>query len=139
MAHLQAVLILLGRVLIGGPFIIFGAALIPSWENYSTILTQQNIPAAPVFLVLAVAFLIIGGVSLILGYKARVGAILLMITLIAATFTVGGFSDIGEAQNPPTGWLLWNNIALFGGLIYVLTYGASTISLDRRQRDREDS
>ena len=138
MAQLQAVLILLARICIGIPFIIFGAALIPFWGNYSQVLEQQMIPVPAVFLVLAIIFLLLGGASLVLGYKTRVGAVLLLVALTAATFTIGGFTHMGVVENPPLAWVLWNNIALFGGLLYVLTYGPGGISMDKREQARDE-
>ena len=138
MAQLQAVLVLLGRICIGIPFIIFGAALIPFWGEYVTLLAQEMIPVPAVFLIVAIIFLLLGGASLILGYKARVGSVLLLVVLIAATFTIGGFTHMGTVENPPTAWVLWNNIALMGGLLYVLSYGPGRISMDKKQQERDD-
>lgn len=138
MAQLQAVLILLARICIGIPFVIFGAALIPFWGEYATVLEQQMIPVPAVFLVIAIIFLLLGGASLVLGYKTRVGSILLLVALAAATFTIGGFTHMGTVENPPVAWVLWNNIALFGGLLYVLTYGPGGISMDKRQQVRDE-
>ncbi len=138
MAQLQAVLILLARICIGIPFIIFGAALIPFWGTYAEVLEQQGIPVPAVFMVIAIIFLLLGGASLVLGYKTRIGSVLLLVTLTAATFTTGGFTHMGVVDTPPLAWVLWNNIALFGGLLYVLTFGPGGISMDKRQQVRDE-
>ncbi len=134
MAQLQSVMTLLARICIGIPFMIFGGALMPYWGDYTTILSQLEIPVPAVFLIIAIAFLLLGGASLILGFKTRVGSILLLIVMIAATFTTGGFTELGSGQMPPPAWVLWNNIALVGGLLYTLTYGAGSISFDHRSK-----
>lgn len=48
-------------------------------------MADAGIPIPFIVLIFIIAFQIFGGISLILGYKAKIGAILLMIFLIPAT------------------------------------------------------
>lgn len=125
---------LLGRITLGVPFLIIGIALIPYWNQTTPLLSSLNVPVPAILLLVGAALAILGALSLILGYKARIGSILLMIPLIAATFTVGTIWTPTRLAQPATLWTIWPNIAIFGGLLYLLTFGPGSISLDLRKR-----
>ncbi len=92
--------------------------------------TQQQIagvgiPLAPLVTVFTILFEVGGGVSLILGYKARVGAVLLLIFLISATLVFHNpVADPGQLTQ------FMKNLAIIGGLLMVFAYGSGPVSLD---------
>ena len=133
MVTLQAVVTLFGRLLIAIPCIVIGIALIIYWDNYISALEAQNIPVPMLFMVLAIVFLLLGGVAVVLGYWARIGAVLMMIPIIASLFTTSRFWDPTVEQTGAAAWGIWGSLGVTGGLIYILTYGSGKISLDRRR------
>lgn len=137
MSQLQSVLILLGRILMGVPALIFGIMVIIYWSEFSQVLAEQHIPVTWVWILVSIIFLILGSVSIIIGYKTRIGTVLLMLVIIGASFTIDGFWDPNRPQTPPDPWVLGNNLAIFGGLCYILAFGSGTISLDKRERKKE--
>lgn len=89
-------------------------------------LVGQNLPFAPVLAVGTIVFLIAGGVSILIGFKTQVGAILLVIFLIPTTLVF--HNPIGNPEE-------WNaflkNLGLAGGLLMLVYAGAGALSLDR--------
>ena len=81
-----------------------------------------------ILLVLAIIGELFGGISLILGYKARWGAIALILFLIPATLIF----HTNFADNSQTIQFL-KNVAILGGLLMVYTYGAGPLSVDSTQ------
>jgi len=81
---------------------------------------------APVLVALAAVVLVPGGVALLVGYHARLAALVLTAVLIPITISV----DLGHtrALGP-----LFKNIALLGGLIHFMSKGAGEWSLDARR------
>lgn len=81
--------------------------------------------ATDVFLAGAIAFLLLGGLSLILGYKTRLGAFLLICFLVPTTIVF----HIGPDE---TGALL-KNAGLLGGLLMIISNGPGAWSIDGEQ------
>lgn len=80
--------------------------------------------APPEFLVLGVGVaLLIGGLSLSVGFATRWAAVGLILVVIPITVTVQleGIATLGP---------LFKNIGLMGGLLYFATHGAESWSLD---------
>ena len=87
-------------------------------------------PARPLVL-LAGAALLIGGLGLLLGYRTRWAALLLILVVIPITITI----QIGR----PTLGPLFKNVAIMGGLLFFATHGAGPYSLGERLQGRQQS
>ncbi len=93
-------------------------------ENY---IAAAGIPAAGVLSVLVIMIEIFGGLSILLGFKAKWGAIALFIFLIPVTLIFHTeFTD--QIQSI----MLLKNLAMMGGLLMVANYGSGPYSLDER-------
>lgn len=86
----------------------------------------QTLPLAPLLAIGTIAFQILGALSLILGYKANIGAALLILFLIPATLVfhnpIIDFSQLTQ---------FLKNLGLIGGLLMVIYAGAGAASIDR--------
>ena len=85
-------------------------------------MSEQGLPIPDILLIFTIIFQLLGGLSLLLGYKVKIGSILLILFLIPASFVF---------HNPATdinGFL--KNIGLIGGLLMVMYAGAGALSLD---------
>ena len=97
-----------------------------------------------VMLVGAIGFLLAGSLSIIVGFKARIGATLLLIFLLLATYY---FHDFWTCP-PDTMWVLstnsdvtmpvqqiemssfMKNLALMGAMLLIIANGSGPMSLD---------
>jgi putative oxidoreductase len=85
----------------------------------------QTLPFATLLAIGAIVFLLLGAVSLILGYKVNIGATLLILFLIPTTLIFHNFiADPGQL----TAFL--KNLGLIGGLLLVIYAGAGAVSID---------
>ena len=85
--------------------------------------------ATELFLVGAIVLLLLGGLSLLLGYKAKSGAVLLMIFLIPATLIF--HTDFADRVQMI---MFMKNLAIMGGLLMVIAYGSGPFSLDSKKQ-----
>src|SRR3954447_17854026 len=110
---------LLGRVLIGLPFLMSGFGKLATYGATTAYIGSVGLPLAPLGWAIAVAFEIGGGLLLVLGFRAREVAIgLAVFTLAAAVFFHRNFAD----QNQMIHFL--KNIMIVGGLLQIAHFGA---------------
>jgi len=120
---------LVGRILVAAIFLIAGLSKIGDFSGTSQFMASKGIPLTDIALVIAILIEILGGVSLILGYKAKWGAWILFAFMIPATLIFHtNFSD----QNQMIHFL--KNLAIMGGLLYITAYGAGPFSLDGKMK-----
>jgi len=94
-------------------------------------MADKGMPAVPVFLVGAILCEIGGGLSLLLGCKARLGALLLFLFLIPTTLVFHNFWDYQGAEQKMQMINFMKNLAIMGGLALVVGFGPGPISVDR--------
>src|SRR3979411_1990417 len=118
---------LLGRVLIGLPFLMSGFGKLTTYGATTAYIGSVGLPLAPLGWGIGVAFEIGGGASLVVGFRARAVAFgLALFTLATAIFFHRNFAD----QNQMIHFL--KNIMIIGGLLQIAHFGAGRCSLDAR-------
>lgn len=122
---MQALLPLLGRILLAAIFLWSAIRDIRGFESVAKMMGEKGIPIPSVFLLGAIVFLLLGSIAIILGIKARWGAVLLILFLIPTTVIF----------HSPTGsedqfMQFMKNLALLGGLCLVVANGAGPVSFD---------
>jgi putative oxidoreductase len=89
----------------------------------------QGLPLAGLLTVGAIAFELLGALSVVLGYKARWGALLLILFLIPTTLIF--HTDFAQQAQITQ---FFKNLAILGGLLLVTYYGSGPLSLDSSVR-----
>ena len=121
---------LAARILLALPFLPSGAGKIFGFAGTQQMMAAEGMPLTAFFLAGAIAFELIGGLSLLLGFKARWGAILLIIFLIPATLIFHDFWTFTGAQQMEQMTHFLKNLGLIGGLCAIAAFGAGRLSLD---------
>jgi len=116
----ERVCFVLGRILLSIIFLASGVQKIVNWNATEEKMADEGIVIVPVLLGVAVLFEIAGGLSILLGYRMRVGAILLVLFLIPATLIFHDFWML-EGQERQTQMIhFMKNLTIMGGLLYVI-------------------
>ena len=126
MKNLNNIFLLIGRLLIGGVFLSGGIGFLLNFEpTVGYVATVFPIPV--LFTIGAIVFKILGGLSLILGYKMRIGVILLIIFTLMATF---GYHNmfIDETQKIA----FYKNLMVIGGLLAFYVAGVGKYSIGKK-------
>src|SRR6266550_8753539 len=128
---LRGPLTVLGRLLLCTIF--FMAAVgnkIPHFSDVAKVMESVGVPAPQLLLVGAIVFLVVGSLSVIVGYKARVGATLLLIFLVLASYYFHAFWKMeGQAQQEQMIQFL-KNLSMMGAMFFIVANGAGPWSID---------
>jgi putative oxidoreductase len=125
----------IGRIMLAMIFLMSALGnKIPNFSNVAEYMASQGVPAASLMLVGAIVFLIAGGLSIVLGFKARIGASLLIVFLALATYFFHDFwtfaPDSKEFEVQMIQFM--KNLALAGAMVMLVANGSGKGSLDNR-------
>ena len=130
-------LTLAGRIFLGGLFLLSGLnKLLDPTGTRQYMASMGMTSATDLFYAGAVLLEIGGALSLWLGWWTRIGAAALILFIIPATmmFHQTSMSFVLEATAQDQQFHVMKNLAIIGGLIYVLAQGAGSLSFDARRR-----
>jgi len=109
------------RILISAIFLLSGVGKIMNWDETETQMAHQGMILVPFFHVAAILVEVLGGLSLLLGFWSRLGALVLLLYLIPVTLTFHLFWTYPPEQQQLQMVLFLHNLALMGGLLMVIT------------------
>lgn len=145
---LQGPVTLAGRTLLAMIFLMSAAGnKIPNFDSVARYMSVEGVPLAPFMLVGAIMFLLAGSLSIIVGFQARIGACLLLVFLVLATYFFHDFwtwpedafwiLSVNEEVRKPVRQLemisFMKNAALTGAMLMIIANGAGPWSLDNRR------
>lgn len=138
MRSLRSLLTLIARLCLSAIFIFAGASKLIFFDQTHAYMASKGFTAIPFFLISAALLELIFGLCLLLGYKARFAATVLLLFLIPTSLIFHDFwtLEVG-AERALQQILFLKNIAIMGGLIYVLCDGAGGLSLDSLTHKKE--
>ena len=132
MEWLKAFIVLIGRILLVLIFLKSGIGKIENFQGTAQYMAGYGMPYTNFFLVGAIFFELAGSITVILGYFARFGAVLLLIFLVPTTLI---FHNI--FVDPKMMIQFMKNMSMFGGLLVLLSYGPGRFSLDYLLRGKK--
>jgi putative oxidoreductase len=127
----NSIVFLIGRILFSLIFII------KAFSHFTPQAIQHaeymGVPAATVLVPLAGLIALVGGLSVILGYRGRIGAWILVAFLVVTAFGMHRF------WQEPNGYRMlmnhfcfWKNISMIGAALMITYFGTGPYSLDDR-------
>lgn len=115
----------LGRLLMSSLFIWAGIGKLMNPSGTAQYFAHVNIPIPDVMVWIVIIIELIGGLAILVGFKARwVAAVLAIFCLIT------GFGVHLPAGDYPNMVNFYKNLVMAGGFLYVVAYGAGAISVD---------
>jgi putative oxidoreductase len=122
-------LLLAGRILFAAIFILSGFSHFSAQSiAYGA---SQGVPAAQAMVPFSGLLAIIGGSLIILGFKAKWGAWLLILFLIPVTFMMHQFWNIPDPQVSQIQHAMFmKNLSMLGGAIFIAYFGSGPLSMD---------
>ena len=138
---LQALLSIVGRLMLCTVFAMSAIGnKIPNFDGVAAFMDKAGVPQPKIMLAGAIVFLLVGSLSVVLGFRARFGALLLLVFLVLATYFFHNFWDLeGEARGEQMINFM-KNLALAGAMVFVIANGPGAGSVDNLGRcDSDDA
>ncbi len=93
----------------------------------------QGVPLASIAVPFSGVLAILGGLSILVGYRARIGAWLIVLFLLAVTPTMHNFWAVSDPMMHQMQMIMFmKNLAMLGGALLITQFGAGAWSLDAR-------
>jgi putative oxidoreductase len=123
--------ILAGRVLLSIIFVLSALGKLFNFGGTAGMMSAKGLPTASLLLVVALAFELVGGLSVLTGFKTRLGAILLVIFLVPVTLVFHNFWAYQGMEQQMQMANFLKNVAIAGGLLLLLAFGPGPLSVDK--------
>jgi putative oxidoreductase len=103
--------------------------------------SQAGVPLAGLLVPLSGVLALVGGLSILLGYRARIGAWLIVLFLVPVTVTMHNFWAVTDPMMAQMQFAMFmKNVSMLGGALLIGYFGAGPLSLDARlSRERTRS
>ena len=125
---------LVGRVLFSLMFLQAAPALFQ--EQSIGFVSEQGIPFAPVLVPLSGFLALVGGLSVLLGWRAKAGAWMLVAFLVPVTFLMHPYWAVSDpAAAALHEAMFYKNLSMLGGALLITWFGAGPIAMDARKRE----
>lgn len=105
---------------------------IPQFNEVADSMQNEGIPLPKAALVGAIVFLIVGSISIVIGYKARIGATLLLVFLILATYYFHDFWTYEGEEAQQQMIQVMKNLSMAGAMLFIIGNGPGLGSIDGR-------
>ncbi|MEM8734993.1 MAG: DoxX family protein [Planctomycetota bacterium] len=136
---MNAYLSLAARIMIA--IIFFMSAVgnkIPNFSGVSQYMASEGVPLPSLMLFGGIVFLVAGSLSVAVGYKTPIGAGMLLVFLVLATYFFHDFwSFEGEARQQQMIQFM-KNLSLMGTMVFLIANGPGRFSLDNRPRSQTE-
>lgn len=141
MYAVQALIAAVGRILLVAIFLISAVTLyIMKFDTAVGMLAAEGVPRegtpnAQHMIIGAAVFTIVGSLSVMLGFKARIGAFLLAVFLCLATYYFHDFWNMADdpARQQLETIQFLKNASMLGAMLFIIANGSGPGSIDRRK------
>lgn len=135
MDALQKYLPLIGRICLAWLYVPAGWGKIGGFSGTVGYVASAGLPFPPAMVAIAILIELVGGLALLVGYKARWAAAALALFTIVAAFGFHNYWTMPPEKAAMQKVNFNKNIAIFGGLLFVVAFGAGRFSVDESRSE----
>ena len=122
---------LAGRLLLAFMFVYAGFGKVGGFEGTAAYIASRNVPMPAVATSIAIVVEVVGGLMLVIGWKARWAALVVAVfTFFASILFHDYWTMAGEAAQVNQ-LMFMKNVSVIGGLLMVFALGPGRWSVDR--------
>jgi putative oxidoreductase len=130
----QSWTLLIGRSLLGLLFLVAGIRQLMFYAGSVGYFGKLGFPVPEATTWLSIIIHVAGGVLLVLGWKTKWTSWILVAMVVIATAMAHRFWQVDATQYTNQLNHFLKNLAIIGGLLYVIAFGAGATSVDARRR-----
>ena len=123
---------LVGRILLACLFLVSGYDKIGAFAGTAGYIGSKGLPAPEILAAATIGLEVLGGLLLVIGWKARWVAFALAAFTVAATLLFHNYWALPEAQRFVQKLMFLKNLSITGGLLMVVAFGPGRWSVDKR-------
>ena len=124
---------LIGRLVLAWFFLSSALHYAGQWDATIMLMGLKGLPVPPLLLGAGIVVMLVGGISLVLGFHARYGAMLLFAFTLLASILMHDYWKISDAASRAADYEIFSrNIAIAGAVLMMVGMGAGPFSLDNR-------
>ncbi len=129
----EAPILLLGRVAVATLYLPSGCAKLTNIAGFAGLLASKGLPGPiMVWAVVGAVVEFFGSLAMLLGFKTRYAALLMIVFTLVAAFLSHSYWAVADAGAMRNQFIhFWKNIAIIGGLLFLFARGAGSLSVDR--------
>jgi len=117
-----------GRILLAAIFVISGFGKLMDPAGTAGYIASKGLPLAQVGAWVAIIIELLGGLMLAVGFRARLAAFAIFaFTVVATVVFHPWWADPGQKIQ------FLKNVAILGGLLYVMAHGAGKLAVDKEK------
>ena len=127
----NGILTLAGRILLAAIFILSGFGKITGFDGTVGYIASKGLPLPQLGAIAAIVVEFGGGLALLAGFKARWAAAAMAVFSVAAGVIFHNFWALPAEQVMIQQIMFMKNLAMAGGLLFVVAYGPGPLSIDK--------
>ena len=133
-SSLQSPLALVSRLLFAALFLPAGIGKITGFAGTVGYITSVGLPMPTVAAAVAAVVEVVGSLALIFGFGTRFAALVLAFFTLVASFFFHAYWSVPADQQMIPQLLFFKNIAVVGGLLMIVAFGAGGWSVDGKRK-----
>ena len=130
-------MLLIGRVLLGGIFVVSGYGKLIGIAAFAASLEKNGVPYASMLAPIGAGVEFFGGLAIVLGIETRYVALLMIAFVIVATLISHRFWVFQGAERRAQTVQFAKNVAIIGGFLFLFVTGGGRYSLERWWRSNK--
>ena len=125
---------LAGRVMMAALFIPSGFSKLAGFQGTVGYIASKGLPLPQLGAVAAIVVELLVAAALLLGWRTRWAALILMLFTLAAAVLFHDYWAAPPEQKMMQAINFWKNVAIAGGLLFVAAHGPGPYAVDREGR-----
>jgi putative oxidoreductase len=134
MERYQDTLALVGRIALAVLFVWSGFGKVTGFSGAASMIASQGLPLPQALTAMTIFVELVLGLAIVVGFKARIAALLIALWLIPATLVFHSFWSAPDAEAMMQQINFMKNVSIFGGMLLLTAFGPGRYSVDGGNR-----